>query len=232
MVGGLRTAPRLLGSLLVLLTVVSCAGEAGTGTSEAEATTTVAETTTTITATTSTAATVSTTDAGKTSGGTVPAECVEVVEVFLQEIEPTVAGFDFEGGDIEDYLQLLMDQYPALTALAAGVLDARCEQTAGVVDPELAPDLMAWAEQNTPGTMTYLRILMAETPDRGNDCQTFIDTMQGYVDQGGAFADLEPSEKHDVANLYAAITSWCGLQTAGEYLSRPEVEGFLGITVG
>jgi hypothetical protein len=56
--------------------------------------------------------------------------------------------------------------------------------------------------------------------------------MQGYVDQGGVFTDLEPAEKHDVANLYAAITSWCGLQTAGEYLSRPEVEGFLGITVG
>jgi hypothetical protein len=229
-----------MGCVLVVLTVGSCAGEAGTEVSEPPSTTTpvetpttVAGTTTTIAAATSTAGQVSTTMAGETTGGgTVPSECLDVVQGFLQEIEPIVSTFDFQGGDIEDYLQLLMDQYPALTTLAEGVVGAQCGEMTQVVDPEMAPDLLAWAEQNAPGTVAYLEIMTAETPERGNDCQAFIDTMQGYVDQGGAFADLEPSEKHDVANLYAAITSWCGLQTAGEYLSRPEVEGFLGITVG
>jgi hypothetical protein len=189
-------------------------------------------TTTTIAATTSTAAPASTTMAGEPTGGTVPTECLEAVQGFLQDIEPIVSEFDFSGGDIEAYLQLLMDQYPALTTLAERVVAGNCEEMTQVVDPELAPDVMAWAEQNAPGAVAYLGILTVETPERGNDCQAFIDTMQGYVDQGGVFADLEPAEKHDVANLYAAITSWCGLQTAGEYLSRPEVEGFLGITVG
>jgi hypothetical protein len=189
-------------------------------------------TTTTIAATTSTAAPASTTMAGEPTGGTVPTECLEAVQGYLQDIEPIVSEFDFDGGDIEAYLQLLMDQYPALTTLAELVVAGNCGEMTQVVDPELAPDVMAWAEQNAPGVVAYLGILTVETPERGNDCQAFMNTMQGYVDQGGVFADLEPAEKHDVANLYAAITSWCGLQTAGEYLSRPEVEDFLGITVG
>src|SRR5262245_134401 len=120
MVGGRRSLPRLVGSALILITVASCAGGADTEASVASPATTTATsttlpvTTTTVAATTSTAAPASTTTAGQATGGTVPTECLEAVQGFLQDIEPIVSEFDFDGGDIEAYLQLLMDQYPAL----------------------------------------------------------------------------------------------------------------------
>jgi hypothetical protein len=150
----------------------------------------------------------------------------------VTDIEPTVKDFDFEGGDIEAYLGLLAAQVPAVTTLADRYLSAGCEMSEQLVTPGMADELTAFAEQEAPGAAAFLEIMSGDASDRGSDCEAYTGAMQGYVDQGGVFADLTPAEKYDVATLYAAITSWCGLQTAGEYLSRPEVEGFLGITVG
>jgi len=67
--------------------------------------------------TTSTAVAASTTTAGQTTGGTVPTECLEAVQGYLQDVEPIVSEFDFDGGDIEAYLHLLMDQGGMFTDL-------------------------------------------------------------------------------------------------------------------
>jgi hypothetical protein len=219
--------------LLLALLVVSCGGETGPGTSLGSTGTTEngALTATTASPTTTTHP-ATTTSAAVASGSTYPAECLEAVQGFMIDIEPTVKDFDFEGGDINAYLDLLTAQVPALTSLADRFITAQCEMSGQLVTPAMADQLMAFVEQEAPGTVAFLQIMSGEPPDRGDDCEAFTGAMQGYVDQGVVFADLTPAEKYDVANLYAAITNWCGLQTAGAYLSRPEVEGFLGITVG
>jgi hypothetical protein len=233
MVGGRKLSCRLVASLLMTVLLASCGGDAGSSTSlgSPETTPPPAQTKTTAMATTTSEAVTTTSSAGST-GSTYPAECLEAVRGFVTDIEPTVKDFDFEGGDINAYLDLLTAQVPVLTALAESFIAARCDMSEQLVTPDMADELMAFAEQEAPGTVAFLEIMSGETPERGNDCAAFTDAMQGYVDQGGIFTDLTPAEKYDVANLYAAITNWCSLQTAGEYLSRPEVEGFLGITVG
>jgi hypothetical protein len=188
--------------------------------------------TTSLAAATTTVAAASTTIAAGTAGSTYPAECLEAVRGFLADIEPLVVDFDFVGGDIHAYLQLLAEQVPAMTVLAERSVAAQCEASNQLISPDMADELMAYAQDETPGSLAFLEIMSGEPAERGSDCQSYIGAMQGYVDQGGVFADLTPAEKYDVTTLYAAITSWCALQTAGEYLGRPETEGFLGITVG
>jgi hypothetical protein len=222
---------RISGPLLLALLLVSCGGGGAQDTDTTSATTSTVEVTTTLAATTTTAA-ITTTSAAASAGSTYPAECLEALRAFMIDIEPTVESFDFEGGDINAYLDLLTAQFPALTAMAERFTAAQCAMSDQLVTPEMADELMAFVEQEAPGTAAFLEIISGEPVKRGNDCDAFTGAMQGYVDQGGVFADLTPAEKYDVTNLYAAITNWCGLQTAGEYLSRPEVEGFLGITVG
>jgi hypothetical protein len=229
MVGGRK----VVGGLLLAFLVVSCGGDAGIGTSLGSPNTTEPpEPTTTTAAPTTTSPPVTTTSTAASAGSTYPAECLEAVRGFMIDIEPTVESFDFEGGDINAYLDLLTAQVPALTSLADRFLTAQCEMSEQLVTPQMADELMAFVEQEAPGTVVFLEIMSGGRPERGDDCEAFTGAMQGYVDRGGVFADLTPAEKYDVANLYAAITNWCGLQTAGEYLSRPAVEGFLGITVG
>jgi hypothetical protein len=222
-----------MGGVLLTLLVLSCGGEAGVGTSLGSPDTTAPpDPTTTTEAPTTTSPAVTTTSTAASAGSTYPAECLEALRGFMIDIEPTVESFDFEGGDINAYLDLLTAQFPALTALAERFTEAQCAMSDQLVTPEMADELTAFVEQEAPGTAAFLEIISGEPVERGNDCEAFTGAMQGYVDQGGVFADLTPAEKYDVTNLYAAITNWCGLQTAGEYLSRPEVEGFLGITVG
>jgi hypothetical protein len=226
-------ATRILGLTLAMLTIGACSGAADTGTTPGSATTEgVGITTTTSVATTQTSVAATSTTAVASTGSTYPPECLEAVEGFIAEVEPIVAEFDFDGGDMNDYLDLLTAQVPALTTLTERYLQAQCEASSQLITPGMEEDLLAFAQAEAPGSMAFLEIMTSETPHRDADCEGFTGAMQSYVDQGGVFADLTPAQKLDVANLYASITNWCGLQTAGEYLSRPEVEGFLGITVG
>ncbi len=230
---GRHLVTRILGQTLALLTIIGCSGAVDTGseTTLGSVTTDGVMTTATV-ATAPTSVPATTTSADASTGSTYPVECLDAIEGFITEVEPVVADFDFEGGDINDYLDLLTAQVPALTRLTQRNLEAQCESSNQLITPGMEEDLLAFARAEAPGSVAFLEIMTSETPDRDSDCEGFTGAMQSYVDQGGAFADLAPAQKVDVANLYVAMSNWCALQTAGEYLSQPEVEDFLEMTVG
>jgi hypothetical protein len=156
--------------------------------------------------------------------------CIDAFVRFLVDVEDTVAGFDFAGASLEDYSSLSISLIPAVEALAGRAEGNRCAGRNGAPSAELIDPLIELARSEAPGSVAYLELLLAVSELRTSEsCTEDIDALQTYVDAGGTIDDLTTAERWLAFDLATAINSWCSLQTAGEYLSRGEVERFLEI---
>ncbi len=157
-----------------------------------------------------------------------PPECVEPIKTFVEDIEPVVSVFDYETGTLEDFEQMTIGLLPIVSALY-GVLQATpCVGTTGPIQGDAYPALIAFAQQEAPGSVAWLEVQRdVQDYPYGEGCSEYIENLQTYVEQGGTVFDLTVAERFHAYNLFGSVMAWCPLQTGGEYSNRPEVLAFM-----
>jgi hypothetical protein len=194
--------------------------------------TTTPETTTTAIATTTTEAPTTTTSAARESDAIVgiPQQCVDAMVVYLKAIESEVTAFDFETFTIEDYQNFSIATLPAAQALSEAINTTECVADTGNGGPERLEALLAIAEREAPGSLPWLEIQRdaSELPVTGT-CGPDVTTLEHYVAAGGTAAELSPTERWHSFLLAVLINTWCPLEVGPAFLSRDDVETFLGL---
>lgn len=221
---------------LVALLMAGCASSTES-TSAQESTTTVVQAATTIGQTTQPLATtqaapsttqgLATTTEAAGNLGTISQECVDVFQAWIVDLEPVVAGFDFDNASLEEFQLLQVELVPVFQLLAAGLGNNNCLDAAADPTFDVWTTLLAFAQTQAPGAIAYLELQQAMPASES--CQSDIDALQSYVDRGGTVFDLTTEERFHAFSLFGSILMWCSLQTGGEYTNRDEVVAFLGI---
>jgi hypothetical protein len=171
---------------------------------------------------------------GTTAGGDplsqVPAECLEPFQEFLSGMEPAASAYDFEAGGLHDWEQFMIALIPVATEMVTAYQETECLQATGSPDPGMYGAVLAWTQQNAPGSLTYLEVqeeMQEMGLPSGEGCSDFLEIHEEYVARGGTVFDLTRAERFHVYSTFGAINQWCGLQTAGEYTFRPEVLAYM-----
>jgi hypothetical protein len=223
--------------LALLLLLAACGGDGTADTTAAAAAETTAPTTAAVVETT-TAGAEDTDDTETVAFDEVPAECREAFVAYLQEIEPLVEDFDFEGATMEDFTAL--SESPEF---AAATTEFETDsQTAGCDDINVEMEeeeswnqLVDLAASEAPGTVPYLEYLrnFITSMDGGTseaasgDCETDIAAFLVRVEGEKTMTQLTVSEVMEVSALLAAIQAECPLARVEEVFSDPAVERFL-----
>lgn len=220
---------RAIRSLVVIgaLILVACGGD-GVGdadvTSTLDVETTVAETTTTV-------------DDSEGSGSAgladMPQECVDALAGYLQAIEPTVEGVDFDNATAED-LETLGTELEAVSEEYATSIEALdCPDPEGS-EEEAFDAIIALAESEAPGTVAYLEWIRSFAESVGDigesasgDCETDITALETLIDEKGSISNLTMGEVVEVGGLVSAITTNCPPERAEEFLGQEKVTTFL-----
>jgi len=220
--------------LILLILVTACGGTA--------ATTTTAEPDDTTTTTTSPVVEEEGDDeSGEDgSGETVdfadmPQECIDAFVEFLQAIEPTVEGFDFENATIED-METMGTELEAVTEGPAAEMESLdCPDPSGT-DEETFAAMIDIAEREAPGTVAYFEWIEElagsfgggdGTTGSSGDCETDIAAMEAMIAEHDTMADLTFDDISEFGALMTTITSACSTERAQEFLSQPEVQEFM-----
>ena len=220
--------------LILLILVTACGGTA--------ATTTTAEPDDTTTTTTSPVVE----EEGEEEGGEdgsgetvdfadMPQECIDAFVEFLQAIEPTVEGFDFENATIED-METMGAELESVTAGPAAEMESLdCPDPSGT-DEENFAAMIDIAEREAPGTVAYFEWIEelagsfgggGGTTGSSGDCETDIAAMEAIIAEHDTMADLTFDDISEFGALMTTITSDCSTERAQEFLSQPEVQEFM-----
>ncbi len=213
----------------VLTVVMVACGGGGTGTGPTDAASSGVST--------SDASTASTTPQGTTEASptTTPIlsdeeqTCVDAFTMYLKDIEDVVDRFDFADATLLEYQAVLVKLAPAGQALADRVKGKRCAVLDGKPSEELAPVILDIARTEAPGSVAYLKLLIASSGFPVEGCIKDIASLQRYVDAGGTVRELSVEERYHVFGLVSSISATCSLLTGGRFLSSNAVERFLEI---
>lgn len=233
---------KLFVSALVMALMVAACG--GGGEAEAEVTTTAAdpgEATTTAAAPTTTeapAATVGEDTGGggpKIDIGDIPQECIDAFVEFLQAIEPTVEGVDWETANLEEFerianeLETVTDEYEEET------LDAACDDIeVNATDEESFEFMLSIAEAEAPGTVGYFSMIRdmalgfgGSSGEASGDCEADIAAIEAMIAEHGSMEHLSVADLSAAGGLIMSITSNCSATRAAEFFERDDVSSFL-----
>ncbi|HEY6634467.1 MAG TPA: hypothetical protein VI141_02525 [Acidimicrobiia bacterium] len=229
--------------LIVLLLLTACGGGASSQTtldgSSADTTLgTVSDVTSTsvVTTETTTQTSTPTTTSPATSTTQDPAslleslspECLAALETFVIAIEDVVVDYDYDAARLFEFEDLTIGLIPPFTAFAGALQTAGCATDEGPITGDAYPALIAFAQQNAPGSVGYLQIQaeMQSLPV-GESCSEYIEIVTEYVARGGTVADLTRAERFHVFGLIGSINAWCPLQTAGAFTTTSEMQAYL-----
>jgi len=171
-------------------------------------------------------------DPGVVSLEDMPAECIEAFRAFLQAIEPYVEDVDFENSTMADLDALFTEMEPILAPFEEETID--CPDLDMSEEESLAA-MREMAERDAPGTVAYFAWIEEFMVDGGaggaeisGDCETDIETLQGYVDQGGTMSDLTMGELAAVGELMTALGTECSSERFQEWLGQEDVAAWSG----
>jgi hypothetical protein len=223
---------RRFGIVLLLLVWACGGGTSGTTTAaSAETATTAAPAETTTTA-----------PAGDDGGelvsvDDVPAECVDAFVTYLKEVEPFVEGVDFQNLTQEEMEPIFTQLEGVNTSYDETLAGTGCEDINVDIAAEGAQaKMLALAEDEAPGTVSYLTFLFSFAGigggDGGNvasgDCETDIDKMQVWVDGDKNMSQLTMGEVPEVFELLTAIQTECSVERFTDYFDNDDVTEFMG----
>lgn len=221
-------APRMLLVVLVMGLLAGCGGGGGADTTAEAGNEPVAEQSTTAATTATTAA-----DTGAVSDlSDMPDECVDALVQYLQAIEPSLEGVDFQNANSDEVDAIFADLQGVTDDYEAQVDSLGCPDLDPASDEEAFAQMIEIAEREAPGTVGYLRMIEGFATSVGGDtavsgdCETNIAAFQEYVDAGGTMSDLTMEEFTKVAALMSAVSTQCPIERMNEYFSQEDVVAF------
>ena len=177
-------------------------------------------------------------DDGETVGiGDIPEECFDAFVDYLQAIESTVEGVDWENATIADFEELGTALDPVTAEYEEDIANSQCEDIeVDATDEETFDFLIELAQDEAPGTVGYLEMIRDlagsfgedTEADVSGDCETDIAAMQAIVDQGGNMEDLSLADVTAVGALVTSISTNCSQDRSLEFFSQDDVSAFLG----
>jgi hypothetical protein len=214
---------------VVLGLIAACGGGGGADTTAEAGNGSVDEQPNTTAATTATTAA----DAGSVSDlSDMPDECVDALVEYLQAIEPSLEGVDFQNANSDEVDAIFADLQSVTDEYEAQVDSLSCPSLDPASNEEAFAQMIEIAEREAPGTVGYLRMIEGFATSVGGDtevsgdCETNIDAFQEYVDAGGTMSDLTMDEFTKVAALMGAISTQCSIERVNEYFSQDDVIAF------
>lgn len=215
-------------AIIGALIVAACGGD---GASDADITSTVAEVGTTVGETTTTVD--DSDDNGSAGLDEMPQECIDALAGYLQAIEPTVEGVDFDNATAEDLEALGSELEEVSEEYATSIEALDCPDPEGS-EEEAFDAILALAESEAPGTVPYLewiRSFASSVGDVGEsasgDCETDITALETLIDEKGSMSNLTMGEVVEVGGLVSSITTNCSPERAEEFLGQEKVTTFL-----
>ena len=169
--------------------------------------------------------------------GDIPEECLDAFVEYLQAIESSVEGIDWENATAADFEELGTAIEPISVEYEETIAGSQCEDIEVVAtDEETFDFLIELAQDEAPGTVGYLEMIRDLAGQFGGgagtevsgDCETDISAMQAMIDQGGTMDDLTMAELTAVGTLVTSISTNCSQDRSFEFFSQDDVAAFLG----